>query len=298
MKKYVMFILSILISCILVSNVMGMGISISGSNDTDKLNIVKTSIIGKYNPDVLYVKSLGMSITDVRLNQESKNINGVRGGVLTTVSTKNNNTYIDLDVGITTISNHNHFTGDVRLTQKVGIYFNVSLFGIRDFVDNMISVDNGLTYNMIGGDIDFVYDRFFLGTSIGTVFISNDNRRDYIKIKTGLTLIKKYGISIYGSSYDYKNTLPYQGFYFDPETYQRYLVGIQLRKVIGGFLLTGHIDGGIQIVDNEMFNSYSYKIGVKKFILDNLSINFNIGSDHFQPDYRYTNGFLQLTYHF
>ena len=138
----------------------------------------------------------------------------------------------------------------------------------------------------------------FLSINGGTTIFSNDNDRNFIRTKFGYTIFDTLGISLYGKTYNYENTNPYQIHYFSPKEYGRYLGGIQLRKVLNGFLITSHLDYGIQIVDNETFDSYSYGIGVKKFISNNISIEGRVESNHFQPDYRYTMGLIQISYHF
>lgn len=272
--------------------------SVFFSNDTDDLNIVKSTISGTYYPDIKYFDMIGASFSDIRVDGKDFNYNGTRESILFSLISKDGKTKLYGDIGGTFISNHSYLTGDLTLTHKFNDNISTGLTVVNDFVDNYDSIDIGVQATTVAGEVNIDYDRYFASIVGGTTYFSDNNYRPFIKTKFGVTVVKDLGLSLYGKTYNYQNEEPYHGHYFAPNHYERYLAGVQLRKVFNGFLVNAHVDYGVQVVDGQNFDSYSYGIGVKKFVTENVSIGADIETSQFQPDYRYTSGFIKLIYYF
>jgi hypothetical protein len=147
-------------------------------------------------------------------------------------------------------------------------------------------------------NVDHEREKFFLSAIVGSTFFSNDNRRDFIKTKSGYSIWQENGVYAYVRTYNYENSKPWQGFYFDPESYGRYLAGVQIRKIFLDGILAAHADVGTQISDGDDKFSYSWHADYRKNITQPLVLHIKLESNQFEPEYRYTSFFLNLTYFF
>lgn len=271
-------------------------LQMNGSNDSDGLNILKTSLYLTHNPSINYISAISIAHTDIRIFDDNIKYNGTREAIM--INLLSNNTKLDIDVGGVFLNNNTYLTGDITLTHNFNDYYILTLSTINDFVDNDISIRNRIYHTTYLANLDYEKNRWFASGTIGTSFYSNDNRRDFIRLKLGYILFPEIGLSSYIRTYNYQNSEPNQIYYFDPDKYNRYLIGVQFRKIIYDTILTAHIDGGTQIVDNKNNFSYSFHIGAKRFITDNLAIDGRIESHQFEPDYRYSSFNIRLIYYF
>ena len=297
MKKLILFLMLSFFSTAAYAS-SSSTLSLFGSNDTDETNILITTLYLRHYPDLIYLESFGLSHSDIRVNSRNFNYNGNREAILLDFISPDEKNKLNLDLGVTFLNDNSTITGNVELKRIFNERNALTLFLENNIVDNEESIEEDLNFKSLGVNVDHEREKFFLSGMIGSTSFSNDNRRDFIKTKLGYSVWQKHGTYAYVRTYNYENSKPSQGFYFDPESYGRYLVGVQIRKILLDGILTAHVDVGTQVFDGDDKLSYSWHADYKKKITKPLLLHIKLESNQFEPDYRYTSFFLNLTYYF
>ena len=173
----------------------------------------------------------------------------------------------------------------------------------RDVVDSVNSINNHIRYTAGALVLDHAFtDRANVGVSAGNVWYSDGNERRQLRTRWNYELVPQSGLNAYAKTRHFRNTQPYNGYYFAPEDAAEYSAGLSWRKAVSeSAVLQLQGDAGRQFIDGEAKGLWTFLVGLQSHhrarvqwrvafeVRNDASSNRSVGDQ----DYRY----MMLTGH-
>lgn len=269
MKKILLLLL--LIPTIALSQ--NINYSIKSSEDNDG---VKTT---SHNASFMFNNwGIGVSNTEY----QTPLLNKLSSGIFLVSDYKTSNYNINGNIGVGKTDGTNYLLGDITGSYVLNKHakLNVGLFG--DIVDSTNSLNNNITFRGLTLGTDLEYNKF--GITLGTknIWYSNSNQQQGYYLKPFYSIVD--GVTVYLTKKHYKNTNPYNGLYFSPDSYDRSGAGISIRKRVGPTTIIGFIENTRIKTPFSNDSTIAWKLNVVGPINNKLKIQTGIGQD-------YNNGF-------
>jgi hypothetical protein len=167
----------------------------------------------------------------------------------------------------------------------------------RDVVDSVNSINNHIRYTAGALVLDHAFsDRANVGMSAGNIWYSDGNQRRQLRTRWNYELIERSGLNAYAKTRHFRNTQPYNGYYFAPEDAAEYSAGLSWRTAVSeSAVLQLQGDAGRQFIDGEPKGLWTVLIGLQSHhrartqwrvafeVRNDASSNRNLGDE----DYRY-----------
>lgn len=135
----------------------------------------------------------------------------------------------------------------------------------RDVVDSVNSIDNHIRYTAGFLILDHAFtDRTNVGVSAGNIWYSDGNQRRQIRSRWNYELVPDSGFNVYAKTRHFRNTQPYNGYYFAPEHAEEYSLGLSWRTTLSkSVVLQLQGDAGRQFIDNEPKGLRTFLVGLQ-----------------------------------
>lgn len=178
------------------------------------------------------------------------------------VDINNKDYYAGGGLGIGTINNKQFLLGDTW--GGYNINKNISIDGgiNGDIVDSVVGLENNITRigASIGADIHTEGGTgIAFGATRGSYSMGNLQQGAYSKLYTEVY----EGVNIYFRTKSYTNSMPYNGFFYAPDHYARYLTGVSFKKVVSdSYLVAGWLDVGSSVSDAVWSPAHTAKVSV------------------------------------
>ena len=100
----------------------------------------------------------------------------------------------------------------------------------RDVVDSVNSVDNRIRYTAGALVLDHAFtDRASVGVSLGNTWFTDGNQRRMLRSRWNYELVPDSGFNAHVKTRHFRNTEPYNGYYFAPRSVGEYAAGLSWR---------------------------------------------------------------------
>lgn len=135
----------------------------------------------------------------------------------------------------------------------------------RDVIDSVRSIESGINYTAGMLVLDHAFGpRASVGASLGNIWYSDGNERRQLRTRWNYELIQESGLNSYVKTRHFRNTEPYNGYYFAPEEAEEYSLGLSWRKALtDGVTLLLQGDAGRQFVDGEAKGLWNALVGLQ-----------------------------------
>ena len=201
---------------------------------------------------------------------------------------------INVEMGVETL--FDEVTGKAKVAKwhdAGSIELNVE----RNFVDNVQSTQNGITYTM--GYLLSEYhinDLIIIGV-LGQTRFSDNPKRNEARLIASHPIAENTHIRLETQYYEFNS---FSAFYFSPNEYYRYLAGLQHYQTISAnSYILAKVLYGQQSVNG--FTNSSYLVGLTtghNFDRMPLEVKFEVTLDQKEPNYTYKIASLNLVYRF
>jgi hypothetical protein len=178
--------------------------------------------------------------------------------------------------------------GSAEIAWRVADSFVLSLAHARNAVDTVEALQADVVQDATTLAADYSTARWGVYAGVADVDYTDGNDRSMLNSKLHFGIWDKIGASAYVRSLHYHNTDPYTGFYFSPEKYDRWLVGVAARaRLSKSLVVSGHLDGGRQTTDGDDSPGWTTRLMLESKPTKNWSYKLTAGVDQTRPDYRY-----------
>lgn len=241
-------------------------------------------------------KQVGVRLTASQYSNAVRSHNATSVSVITDY--KINDYRLTGNLGIGSLSSKVYLYGDMNASKKVNENLDVFAGVVGDVVDSVQGLANGVTYTGAYAGVDWYNDRGGATATVRQMQYSNSNTQSGWTGKAYLNVVD--GVNVYVSTRQYHNSNPYNGFYYSPEDYARYNLGVGFRKRIADFVVAGFVETGRINADSTWSNAAAARLAVETPKKANGPIyGFAVGTDLSNASgYRYDYARVYLRYDF
>lgn len=176
-------------------------------------------------------------------------------------------------LGVTTntgkVEFHGEGTWNFRFTEKAG----AELIGSRDAVETIGALKQAILSNFVAVSIDYALtDRLtVIGMPTYQRFTDGNDRRGG-RAWLIYSLLPEYGIGVEAKVQAYGSTGNSGGLYFNPEQYERYEIGLRLRRAIGDWRVIASADYGRERINREIEKpTYAVALTMQRSFSNNVA---------------------------
>lgn len=258
MKKVLLGFLFLANTVCAVEVVSSVGGEVLHTRDTDGNIMFREQVDGWANKST-DKKQLGVRLTT------SQYSNLIRSHNTTAISVLADYKIDDLRVmgnlGIGNMSSDVFLFGDMVLSKQVNRSTEVFAGINGDVVDSVRGLDSSIVYRGVYAGFDWYTDSVGATMTVRHTDFTNNNTQSGWSGKAYANVVD--GVNIYVSTRQYTNSSPYNGFYYSPEDYKRYNLGIGFRQRIKGYLVSGFAEFGRLVADGEWGRASAGRIAVE-----------------------------------
>jgi len=220
--------------------------SIFYSTDSDNFDVIKvgSAYAKEYEKD----KTHGVKYENAKYKQDSWS------ETIDAVSYTFTNKYADnsSSFGNIGIDTNSQLIGGAEYEHPLNANFTTNVFVERQIVDSKQYIIDETYYNMVGGVISYdSLERFSAAFVLADQYIEDGNNRIHFRSRFSYTLLPEEGIHAHFVTKHFTSSEPTQGDYFNPENYDRYMVGLSKRRWfndgsmfnIGAYVGPEYVDG-------------------------------------------------------
>lgn len=204
----------------------------------------------------------------------------------------------DIDIELLNGDDKLHVLGNGRYILPTNTYME---FGLeRDIIDSYKGLSNMLFSNTYYYNVDLYSETLDVGLALVPSYTTFDDNGYRKQLKTKLyKSLGQSGVHVYARTRNYSISEPYNGVFFSPEDYSRYLFGLGFRRVIGKhMIMRGHYDYGRQYVDGYDEPSSSWSLSFSRNMNDSTNLEIRIERDDHTPEYHYEQFRVKLSIFF
>lgn len=135
----------------------------------------------------------------------------------------------------------------------------------RDVVDSINSINNHIRYTAGAVVLDHAFSqRANVGVSAGNLWYSDGNQRRQLRTRWNYEIVPDSGLNAYVKTRNFRNTQPYNGYYFAPETADEYSAGLSWRTALSDSVVL-HVQGdaGRQFIDKAPKGLWTVMVGLQ-----------------------------------
>ena len=180
-------------------------------------------------------------------------------------------------LGVGVLNSKAYLTGDMTAMRFLNKNFAASVGVYGDVVDSVAGLQNGITFTGVTTGLDAYNDFGGLVGSVRQSYYSNSNIQSGWFAKSYVNVAD--GINVYVSTKQYHNSNPYNGYYYSPNNYARYNLGVGFRKLFDNFTLAGFVEGGQANADSVWSNAGAWRVAIDSLPVRNWTIGAAGGSD-------------------
>ncbi|MCD6025521.1 MAG: hypothetical protein K0R08_40 [Solimicrobium sp.] len=159
------------------------------------------------------------------------------------------------NVGYNFSNGHKLFTTDSTYSGRITDATSFEVFLNRDRVETENSIKNGVHSTLIGGSLDHqLFSGLSASVMVGHMHFSDSNDRTLFRTKLIYNLVPEYGITAQLRYKQFRNSNvsgPLRN-YFNPESYNEWMLALGIRKRTNGWTLKGVAGLGRQSIDGEL----------------------------------------------
>lgn len=186
--------------------------------------------------------------------------------------------------------------GSAEIAWRPGDELVLSLGHARNAIDTVEALDADVVQDATTLTADYANARWGVFAAVADIDYSDGNDRTMLNTKIHAAVWERIGASVYVRTLHYRNADPYTGFYFSPEEYDRWLVGVAARTRTGRVLVSGHLDGGQQTTDGDESTGWTTRLSIESKPAQRWTLRVTAGVDQTRPDYRYRYLMGQIAY--
>lgn len=171
---------------------------------------------------------------------------------------------VDANLGMARLAGRDFAVGGIDYLRPIGVGTSVGLSVERNYLNSILGIRDGLTYNQLAAVADYAFNsRFNVGLAGGSTLFSDDNRRPFLRTRWNYELDPARGLNAYLKTRSYQNSSPQRPEYFSPGRLNEVSVGLSTRVAVAErFVLSAKVDAGTQHADGGAENIWSYSIGI------------------------------------
>ena len=235
------------------------------------------TVVVKYPVALRYAGPIGVSFTESTYTTPTSSFGATTVSAI--VDYKKGEYAVDGNAGVSMMVK-TYFTGDITGHRQVTIGpvkadLGVTVYG--DIVDSQVGLADKITYlgAALSGDIST--DSFGVAGDIRQTNYTNNNTKTGWSIKGYAPIMD--GVTIYLINKQYRNSNPFNGAYYSPESYRRTSVGMSFRQRFSDILISGKVEPGMTYTSDGRDSVYLWQLTAKYSVTSRLSINGTVGSD-------------------
>jgi len=239
------------------------------TSDNDGVKVNKHTLSTKYNLLDVGINNTEYLTPNGRFNSQS---------LLISPNLKLNKFETTGNIGVGQLSNKNYLTGDLTGTFNLTNNFKSHLTIFGDAVDATSALTANTYFYGFVKTVEYSNDNFGIVLGPKVIKFSNNNTQNGYIAKTWLSVAD--GVNIYISTKDYKNSLPFNGIYYSPDTYNRTGYGISVRKKISNVKISAMLEKSTISTVNGKEPTTTWKLQIEKPISNNLTGILTTGKDY------------------
>lgn len=164
----------------------------------------------------------------------------------------------------------------------------LSLGHARNAIDTVEALQADIVQDAFTFAADYTAERWGAYASAAEIDYSDGNDRSMLTTKVHAGVSEKSATHVYLRTRHYRNSDPYSPYYYSPESYGRWLVGVSSRVRAGEHLVVaGHVDAGRQKADGESDLGWTTQLRLESRPAKEWMFKATMGIDQTRPDYRY-----------